>query len=439
MPKVTIIIPVYNVERYLEQCLDSAINQTLKDIEIICVNDGSTDNSLRILESFQKKDSRVKIINKNNAGYGNTMNVGLDNATGKYIVFLESDDMILPDMCLDLYDLCELNKLEMVKCDFYEFKMVDGVIYKKYMNLSYHDNYNRIMDSSSEYTSFFAAVYTWTGMYKTEFLNENNIRHNETSGASYQDIGFWFQTLMRCKKAYFLNQAFYMYRQDNPDSSIHSKEKLYAFTNEYEFVRKKMIGLDQDNKLFLKVSAFFSLQHDIVSLCRVDKTLTNDLLELIRTNFYHYSEKDENDISLYHDAFSRQLLMILASSSQTIQRIHEYLDKDIQRKSFISAYNRVILYGAGIYAEKVLDIIDLCKLWDREIMCGITMPDGQNDIKGIPIVKIDDLVKYKEDALVIVCASHKSEYCKDMYVKLAMLNFENIVHADELLIKNWWQ
>ena len=87
-PKISVIVPVYNVEKYLSECLDSIINQTLKDIEIICVNDGSTDNSLSILKEYASKDNRIKIIDKENEGLGYTRKVGLDNATGDYILFV---------------------------------------------------------------------------------------------------------------------------------------------------------------------------------------------------------------------------------------------------------------------------------------------------------------------------------------------------------------
>ena len=101
--KVSIIIPVCNVEVYLRECIESALNQTLKEIEIICVNDGSTDGSLRILKEYAAKDKRVKIIDKENAGYGHTMNIGMDMAQGEYIAILESDDYILPNMMQTLY------------------------------------------------------------------------------------------------------------------------------------------------------------------------------------------------------------------------------------------------------------------------------------------------------------------------------------------------
>ena len=96
-PKISVIIPVYNVEKYLCECLDSIVNQTLKDIEIICVNDGSTDNSLSILQEYASKDERIKIIDKENQGQGYARKIGLDNATGKYILFCDSDDKYEPN------------------------------------------------------------------------------------------------------------------------------------------------------------------------------------------------------------------------------------------------------------------------------------------------------------------------------------------------------
>ena len=105
--KVSIVVPVYNVEQYLRECLDSLINQTLEDIEIICVNDGSTDGSLSILREYESNDSRVKVIDKPNAGYGQTMNVGMDVASGEYVGFVDSDDCVATDMYERLYQIAK--------------------------------------------------------------------------------------------------------------------------------------------------------------------------------------------------------------------------------------------------------------------------------------------------------------------------------------------
>ncbi len=104
-PKVSIIVPVYNVENYLDRCLDSLINQSFDDIEIICINDGSTDNSLSILKDYEKKDARVKIINKDNSGVSDCRNNGINVANGEYIVFVDSDDWIDVNMIETMYNM----------------------------------------------------------------------------------------------------------------------------------------------------------------------------------------------------------------------------------------------------------------------------------------------------------------------------------------------
>ena len=118
---VSVIVPVYNVERYLRQCLDSLRAQTLKEIEIICVNDGSTDGCPGILEEYAKKDSRIRMINKENTGYGDSMNIGIRAATGEYIGIAEPDDYVLPAMYKTLYRAAVSHQCEIVKADFYRF------------------------------------------------------------------------------------------------------------------------------------------------------------------------------------------------------------------------------------------------------------------------------------------------------------------------------
>ena len=121
MPKVSIIIPTYNVENYLRECMESVTRQTLKDIEIICINDGSTDGSLQILKEYANKDSRIVLVDKKNEGYGVGMNIGLDKATGEYIGIVEPDDFVPLNMYEDLYNAAKENDLDFVKADFYRF------------------------------------------------------------------------------------------------------------------------------------------------------------------------------------------------------------------------------------------------------------------------------------------------------------------------------
>ena len=121
MAKVSIVIPVYNVEKYLRECLDSVKNQTLRDIEIICVDDGSTDCSGEILDEYAKQDNRFHIIHKQNEGYGKAMNVGMAAASAPYTGSVESDDRIEADMYEKLSAIMEQTKADVIKADYYQF------------------------------------------------------------------------------------------------------------------------------------------------------------------------------------------------------------------------------------------------------------------------------------------------------------------------------
>lgn len=239
MIKVSVVIPIFNVEAYLRQCLDSVVNQTLKEIEIICVNDGSTDSSLSIIKEYASKDSRIIVIDKKNSGYGHTMNVGIDASSGEYIGIVEPDDFIALDMFEELYNTAILNSAEIVKSDFYRFVEKDNNIIRTYFQLTKNQSfYNRIIVPKYEQDVFKFVMNTWTGIYKKDFLTNNNIRHNETPGASFQDNGFWFQGFCLTKRLYLIDKAFYMNRRDNPNSSVKNKEKVYCANIEYKFIRE---------------------------------------------------------------------------------------------------------------------------------------------------------------------------------------------------------
>ena len=194
MAKVSVIVPVYNVEEYLQECIESILNQTLKDIEIICVDDGSKDNCAGMLDDFARSDSRVKVIHKQNTGYGNTMNVGMRAATGEYLGIVESDDRILPDFYERLYSVAKKEDLDVVKSD--------ALFCWEQIGYSYHLHYNaldayygRVLTDKERRVFYRFLMNTWTGIYRRSFLQEHDIWHNETPGASYQDNGFWMQTM----------------------------------------------------------------------------------------------------------------------------------------------------------------------------------------------------------------------------------------------------
>lgn len=239
MVKVSIVIPVYNVQNYLRQCLDSVVQQSLKDIEIICVNDGSTDDSLAILQEYAARDDRIVILDKKNTGYGNSMNCGFDMANGEYIGIIESDDYAEPDMFECLYSYAQRDKLDVIKSGFFlyyskpEERNVPVPIASAAMCSRV---FCPVTDfkSAFEQAEFFNIKPTiWSAIYRRDFIRENGIRFNETPGASYQDAGFNFKVWACAMRVRLIESCFLHYRQDNENSSINSPGKVYCICDEY--------------------------------------------------------------------------------------------------------------------------------------------------------------------------------------------------------------
>ncbi|MCR5700015.1 MAG: glycosyltransferase [Candidatus Saccharibacteria bacterium] len=237
MIKVSILVPIYNVEQFLPECLDSLVNQTLKEIEIICINDGSKDDSLKIIKEYAKKDKRIKIIDKKNSGYGDSMNQGLKKATGEYIGIVESDDFIDTDAFEKLYTIAKKQRVEVVKSNFYEY-YGDTKKNKGTSDMFPADEIGRVIDPREERQIFYQPPCIWAAIYDREFLEKNEIAFLPTPGASYQDTGFNFKVWASARRAYFVKRAFLHYRQDNSNSSVKDAGKIYCVQEEYNDIKR---------------------------------------------------------------------------------------------------------------------------------------------------------------------------------------------------------
>lgn len=219
MPKVSIVIPVYNAEKYLRKTLDSVINQTLKDIEIICVDDGSIDNSFKILYEYKKFDDRIIIVSQSNQGSGAARNFALNLAHGKYISFMDADDFY-PDknVLSDLYDAAINSNANIVGGSLIE--VLPDLRIRKFYNSTDPRAFSN--NSYVKYIDYQYDYYYQRFLYSKEFLKTNNIvfplykRH--------QDVGFFIQAMIIAQKFLALKRATYCYRVNN--SKIILKRKI---------------------------------------------------------------------------------------------------------------------------------------------------------------------------------------------------------------------
>ena len=314
MAKVSIIVPTYNVEMYLEECMESITRQTLKDIEIICINDGSTDGSLEILKKYAKKDSRIVLVDKHNEGYGVGMNIGLEKATGEYIGIVEPDDYVVLNMYEDLYKAASEHDLDFVKADFYRFQREEnGNMELVYNHLSKEpERYNVVFNPSEDPSAMRFIMNTWSGIYKRAFLEEYHIRHNTTPGASFQDNGFWFQTFAFAKRAMILDRPYYRNRRDNPNSSVKNKEKVYCMNVEYDHIRDVMMEYPETWEKFKYMYTLKKWHNYRATLRRIAPEYRLEYCKRFGKEMKRAEEKGEMDQSLFTSLEWNKLSVLMA-------------------------------------------------------------------------------------------------------------------------------
>ena len=235
-PTISVLIPIYNVEKYLRPCLDSLLGQSFTDFEAICLNDGSTDSSSAIAHEYAAADRRFHVIDKTNSGYGATMNVGLAEAQGAYVAVLESDDFFYPDALESLPRAAVAHDAQAVKGNF-TFYWTEGDRDELHRMIE-TDMCDRVIDTREDTRIFYQKPSIWSGLYRRDFLERNDIRFLETPGASYQDTSFAFKVWASAERAAFLENPIVHYRQDNEASSVNSKGKVFCVCEEYTEINR---------------------------------------------------------------------------------------------------------------------------------------------------------------------------------------------------------
>lgn len=233
-PKVSIIMPSLNVGPFIRECIESAVNQTLTDIEILCVDAGSTDGTAEILQEYAAKDSRVHFIHSDVRSYGYQMNLGLDAATGEYIGILETDDWTEADQFEKMYAAAKDHDADLVKSNYYWYTTKQGIHNEPFENLK-KCRYETVFCPLEDRALFNVTPSIWSGIYRRQMLLDNGIRFNETPGASFQDTSFHFMLCTVAKRAYLLKEHYLHYRRDNDGSSVHSASKVFCLADEAHY------------------------------------------------------------------------------------------------------------------------------------------------------------------------------------------------------------
>ena len=282
MEKISILIPSYNSEKYIEKCLNNVLNQTYENLEIIVINDASNDKTEKILKDFKEKDKRIIIIsNKSNQGYGKNLNNAIKIATGKYISIVESDDYIESTMLETLIKIALKTNSDITKCDFFFIKNKKKIHKKNYPQKITNKTIN-----AKKYPQILALKPSvWSILYKKDFLIDNQIFFQETKGASFQDTSFQFKCMYLAQKICIIDTPLYNYNLDNPLSSVNSKEKAFAILEEFKNINNFFKAKTNKQEAF---KLYFELKAYIWNFKRINKNYKNNFIDKISEIFNSY-------------------------------------------------------------------------------------------------------------------------------------------------------
>lgn len=410
--KVSVVIPVYNVEKYLRRCLDSVVNQTLKDIEIICVNDGSTDSSLKILEEYASKDSRIKIISRENKGYGFSVNEGIDSSHGRYIGIVEPDDFAELSMYEKLVRAAQEFNRPWVVCFYYLYEETKRR--PCYQFNSWRPSKPILLNPKANTDCVIFGPAIWAAIYDRRWLNENNIRCLESPGASFQDTGFSIKCFLAAETVLYIPEILLNYRISNPNSSVKDKRKLFCVFDEFEEIERWM----EMRKISSK----------------------ENWALVLRRKFYVYKWNESRvDIHSRQELFEKSRLEF----SESLKRFHGERPKGIPGQEWTEILCRVKniplvsvvipVYNTGKYLRRCLDSVVSQTLKEIEIVC---VDDGSTDSSS----RILEEYAAKDSRIkVIEQVNAGAAKARDAGIQFARGKYIGFVDADDYIDSDFYE
>ncbi len=360
-PKVSILVPCYNVEKYLPECLDSIVNQTLKDIEIICINDGSKDSTLEIIKKYAKKDKRFVVIDKENEGYGKSMNRGLDVASGEYVGIVESDDWVEPDAFETLYNTARKNRADMVKADFVFF---DNDTKKESPSwpIGISDDLKQKVFCPTEQNPeiiWSGHPSIWTCLYSNKMLHDKNVRFASTPGASFQDMGFKQKTFIVTKRFYYLPQVVLHYRK-HANNSDKNNGKIFAVSDAHDDTDKWLTENIQNSHKFKKLVNQCRFANYMWNLYRLSGQARKDFRKRFASEYKKYYTAHELEKNYFDDKTWWKLMCIIHPYNPIYLILHALI-------GFISP----------IYKTRVCDGYKIYYLFNKTVIKKVKLPGAQ--------------------------------------------------------------
>lgn len=352
--KISIIMPSLNVGEQICECMESVLSQTMKEVEIICVDAGSTDGTYEILKKYASQDNRIRLVPSEKKSYGYQLNLGIRRATGKYIGIVDTDDYVAPNMFERMYDLAEKHEVDFVNCLYTKFFEFGGrrcfyritqpllkEVYEKKIDLQKDDRY-RLAHGCQ----------IWTGLYNRRFITDNQLWLHETPGASFQDLGFHVLVGLMAKTCVYTEGSYYFYRTDRAESSVRSSDKYKCVADEVEYINRYLQknNLDTEkNRMLVRNKTLSSYRWNLLRL-------SDDSQKL----FMNYIKNDMDKISQGEMNEEQKEIIRLLTDYGYLKEYEEQeernrkLTMEIVRKG--KEREGYVFVGTGGYFEKYMTI-----------------------------------------------------------------------------------
>lgn len=429
--KVSSITYVKNCHHYIEKCVRSVMNQTLKEIEIIVVDGWSNDGTYEILEKLASEDNRIKLL-REEGGVGRQFNKALSIATGEYIGVCEGDDCIHPEKYKKLYKAANEKNLDVIRSNYglwYEMEGKDKVY--KIDIVPEGLEYGEIIKKSENKNIFLATFVNgyWNGLYKRSFLNTHRITQNETPGASFQDITFSFLTQLYAERYSFCDDVLHYYRIDNPGASVNSGGVIKKLMTEYSLLKEQLLqrNLWEEYKQMLYYWELLSFKQFM------DRDFSNDKEEIVR-NIYNYLKNEHVNIvppeikvpkvflRIYkaYDSSVESFISTLSENDENLKKLMHFFNHEIDE------YSSVIVFGAGHFGHIVYDYLQ-----SKEI--DVIFVDNSEKLQkygvdGVAVYPVDEKSILNDKPIIIA----NVRYSREMYnqVKKLRTEMDNVIICD---------
>lgn len=393
MVKVSVVIPVYNAERHLNQCLNSLLNQSLKEIEIICVDDGSSDRSVEIINEYAKKDSRVKLIKQKNAYAGAARNNGMKIAQGEYMMFLDADDFFEPDMLKSMYEKSVDANADVCLCSGrrYNEKTDEYLSTTNFLEVKWLPEEDVFSSTDiKKYLFNIVSPAPWTKMFKREFVEKTGIKFQNTKKSN--DLFFTYSNLALAERITYVNKEFANYRIENEGSLQGQKNFTYDFYESLVALQKELRkrGVYKDFTQSLANRALGTFFYEIDRL--EDEETFKKLVVEYRDKFFYqfdilghtrgYFEVKSNYLRIF-DFYNKTPEQLWQEKLENDAQIKENIDINkwvcpikLKNDGQIKVSVVIPVYNMEQYIEECVESVINSTLQDIEILC---VNDGSTD------------------------------------------------------------